>query len=118
MPNSKKKTSSKQNLKNAKMHMAAALIYGYNEMAKNAQTLGEKVYLRMAREDATEKFRALGGEVNVEFKQTILTICGDPVFIKFTVDDIELMRRTVAEYDAMLPVNEINEINEDFNKNM
>ena len=78
---------------------ALAAIIGFNELATNAKTLGEKVYFRMARDAAEKRYASLGGELNKSsVGPTILTIGPGP-FIEFAERDIELMRDAVAKFD-------------------
>ena len=81
---------------------ATALCYGFNELAKMAKTLGEKVYFRMARDAAEQRFIELGGQKFITSEAAIATLdvgLGMPS-IAFRPQDIELMRETVAIYDA------------------
>lgn len=87
--------------KSAEMHHTLALIHGFNEMATKATVLGEKVYYRLARDAAEKRFNELGGQINrIEEHAPILVIPGHVPEIRFDARDIELMRQTVAEYDA------------------
>jgi hypothetical protein len=91
----------KVELENHKKWDLLALIWGYNELAKMVETLGEKVYCRMARDFAEQEYIKLGGRLNKEKQdEVILIINGDTFpFIKFREKDIELMRKTVEEFD-------------------
>lgn len=80
--------------------MHVALVHGYNEMAKSAESLGTKIYFRICRDKATENALALGVTMKITHKEHILEIEKGPVHIRFTLDDIDLMRKCVAEYDA------------------
>lgn len=87
-----------------------ALVWGYNEMAKEAGSLGEKVFCRMARDAAAEQLRALGVEVKLTpGSPTVMTLGERPPFITFQAADIEAMRAVVAEFDAKFTVGEAGE---------
>lgn len=79
---------------------AAAQAIGFNELAKMGESLGEKVYYRMARDAAEATFLELGGHKIFTKGQTILKLSHARPFVKFEERDIELMRRCVAEFDA------------------
>ena len=81
-------------------HIYVALVFGYNELAMRAETLGEKAFYRMARERANEDAERPGVGVNIGDAVTVLTLPGGPPHIVFRDVDIELMRRTVAEHDT------------------
>ena len=81
-------------------HIYVALVFGYNELARRAETLGEKAFYRMARERANEDAEKLGVGVDIGDTVTVLTLPGGPPHIVFRDVDIELMRCTVAEHDA------------------
>jgi len=79
----------------------AALVLGFNECAKKAETLGEKAYMRIRRDAAHEEFVKLGGEAFLVQGETILQIKADErIWIRFSKADIEGMRQLVADYDA------------------
>ena len=80
-----------------------ALVFGYNELAKSATVLGDKVYYRLARDAAQEELIKQGGTLNVVNQETILTLPGHSVTVKFTEADIELMRQTVEQWDRDHP---------------
>lgn len=105
-----KKTSTEYDLpedrQNAvEMVTVAALVYGFNELAKMQETLGAKAYYRLLRDNAEKRFLALGGEKFMSGDPPIATIQipGSPQHIVFRPMDIELMRQTVAEWDARKP---------------
>ncbi len=90
-------------LKRARTHSLVALVFGYNELAKLAKPLGEKVYYRLARQNALEKLRASGGgDVNVTEDPIALslTLNDGPLSVNFYEKDIEAMRAAVAAFDA------------------
>jgi hypothetical protein len=79
---------------------ALARVLGFNELAREAVTMGEKVYFRMARGFAEEQYALLGGELNkTEESEVVLTISRDGATVVFREFDIELMRAAVADYD-------------------
>jgi hypothetical protein len=82
---------------------AVALCLGYNELAKQAENLGEKVYFRLLRDAAQERFIELGGKTILSPEDPALTLevgKGMPC-VRFRPQDIELMRATVAAHDAL-----------------
>jgi hypothetical protein len=77
-----------------------ALVLGFNECAKQAETLGEKAYFRIRRDAAHEEFVKLGGEKFLHQAEPILEIRADErIWIRFSKSDIESMRQLVADYD-------------------
>lgn len=94
------KTIAKKTKDNAKKIHLLAVVVGYNELAKQADVLGDKVWYRLAREDALKRLREAGGELEVTSSdKVVLTLREYPVRLAFTTADIELMRKAVAEYD-------------------
>ena len=88
-------------LEKHRMHAAVALVLGFNDMAGRAETLGEKVYYRLARDHANDDAKALGVEVSMGHEQpTLLTLPGGPPWVRFRETDIEMMRVCVVEHDA------------------
>lgn len=91
-------------------HHKLAICIGYNELAKQAPTVGEKAYYRLVRDNAVKDFEALGGHKDLFAKpsETLVTIevPDGPPHIIFRAQDIELMRKAVREWDAVhqLPV--------------
>lgn len=85
---------------NFRRHAAIALVFGFNELAKKASTLNEKVFFRLAREQANEDAKALGVGVQYELEKVILQLPGGPPWVRFRASDIELMRAAVARHDA------------------
>jgi hypothetical protein len=81
---------------------AIARMHGYNEMAKQAKTLGEQVYCRMARDAACEEAQALGADITrTEVGgDVVMTIDEIAPHIIFKAADIEMMRAAVAAHDA------------------
>lgn len=86
--------------KNAARWDALARLVGYNELARDAKTVGEKLYLRLARDVAEESYVALGGQVKRSETGEEIVVPTRPPFIILGPDDIELMRKAVVEYDA------------------
>jgi hypothetical protein len=80
---------------------AAAYCLGYNELAKQAQNLGEKVFFRLARDSAVKSFIELGGNAPFTEEPTVLELeLPDQMpRIKFRAQDIELMRAAVQAED-------------------
>ena len=82
----------------------AALCIGYNELAKQAPELVSKVYFRLMRDSAEERFIAAGGQKFFTPEEPAATLevgVAMPV-VKFRHADIELMRKLVADHDAAL----------------
>lgn len=91
--------SEDEHMMTARKWDALASIIGFNELATNGKTLGEKVYFRISRDAAEKRYASLGGELNKSsVGPTILTIGPGP-FIEFAERDIELMRDAVAKFD-------------------
>jgi hypothetical protein len=82
-----------------------ALALGYNELAKLGRSLGEKMYFRLARDQAVDmlvKAGGNGGKSPFTEEQAVVTIHvedGMP-WIKLLARDVDLMRAYVAEHDA------------------
>ncbi len=85
--------------RNAELWDALARVVGYNELCKSSQTVGEKMYLRLARSEAEKEYTKLGGEVVYHNDVPIITVATRPPFIALTENDLALMRAAVAEYD-------------------
>lgn len=80
---------------------AAALCIGYNELVKQAKTLGEKVYFRTCRNLAEEEFVKRGGNRFVRTAgETVLKLDQPMLAVEFEARDIELMRKAVSTFDA------------------
>jgi hypothetical protein len=78
----------------------AALALGYNELAKQQTTLGQKTFCRLLRDKADKKCQELGASLVITADETILTLHDCVPEIKFRATDIELMRACVAAHDA------------------
>lgn len=85
---------------NARRWDALARIVGYNELAREAKTLGEKVYLRLARDEARRQYQSLGGEVRDTGPEPEVVVGTRPPFVVMSAADVELMRAAVAQWDA------------------
>lgn len=83
-------------------HLVATCI-GYNELAKMAKTLGEKVYFRLIRDATEERLIEHGGQRLFKGPDEIIVEISVPdhmPYIRLSDADIELMREAVAAYDA------------------
>lgn len=85
---------------NARRWDALARMVGYNELAKGAKTLGEKVYLRMGRDEARKAYERLGGTVDDSGPEPAVVVQTRPPFVVMSDADVELMREAVAAHDA------------------
>jgi hypothetical protein len=84
-----------------------ALVYGFNTLAKEAKTLAEKVYFRMARDHAEDELKTKGVGVLANDSSRVLELPeSGPPYIRFGERDIELMRETVRKYDEAHKSNE------------
>jgi hypothetical protein len=92
-------------LKAAEAWDAIARMHGYNEMAKEAKTLGQRVYCRMARDAACEEAKQLGADITrTEVGgDAVMTIDEVAPHIVFKADDIEMMREAVRVFDLEHP---------------
>ena len=83
-------------------YQCAAMVYGFNEMARTATDLGEKTFFRGMREGAAAQARDAGIEVLVAKNgwPTVLTLQAQP-HVTFDERDIELMRKCVARHDEV-----------------
>lgn len=75
---------------------------GCNELVKTGQTLGDKVFFRMVRDEVEASLMKAGHGPIVDRSnvgQPVLTIRHNPT-VTFHERDIELMRQAVAEFDA------------------
>lgn len=81
-----------------------ALVYGYNELAKQAPTLAEKIYFRIARGLAEEEAEKLGTKINSGPQGNVVMEIGQAApFIILHERDIEGMRAAVAKWDVEHP---------------
>ena len=87
---------------NAERWHHLALVYGYNELAKLAETLGEKVFLRIARDHAEAECVRLGANITRPdgLGPILVTLSETAPYVVFHERDIELMRAAVQTYDA------------------
>lgn len=83
---------------------AIAIVKGMNELAREAETLGEKTFFRLFRDKAQKHATELGIEFQMNYNPIVVVLPGEmhPV-ITFYEQDIELMRSAVAEWDARPP---------------
>lgn len=78
-----------------------AMIFGWNELVKRADSLGERVFCRMMRNDAHDRYVALGGCIDMSDKEKpVVVLTGYLPSIKLYPRDVELMRKAVANHDA------------------
>lgn len=82
--------------------MWAAVVHGYNELAKQGQALGEKLYFRMAREAAQVEAEKRGVMIKVGPVEgrTVFEMRAANPHIIFHERDIEGMRAAVAAFDS------------------
>jgi hypothetical protein len=85
---------------NAKRWDCLALLMGYNELAKDATTLGAKMYLRMGRDVAHKRYEELGGQIDITVTPPLVIVDTRPPWVALTQRDVDLMREAVADYDA------------------
>jgi hypothetical protein len=95
------KKPTKEQIKNAKVTHLLALILGHNELAKQAVSLGEKMYHRLACEQYAEAVRELDHKFVIsESEPKLVTLGTERASVNLYPRDIELMRKAIAEYDA------------------
>lgn len=96
-----------ENTRLCKYWTALALCMGYNELAKLGQSLGDKVYFRLLRDQSLKNFVDAGGHDTVFVKEgePVMEIVVDRAMphILFRERDIELMRECVAKHDGAAP---------------
>lgn len=96
-----RKKPSAQAMKNAEIAHLLALVFGHNELAKKAESLGEKVYHRLASENYVKALHKLGRAFVVHQPEgKFLEIKQGRACVTLYPRDIELMRKAIAEYDA------------------
>lgn len=81
---------------------AIAAMRGFNEMAREAETLGERVFFRVARADCERRLQEMGIDTNLVHDATVLRLPYDRPEINFTENDVALMREFLARHDAAL----------------
>lgn len=89
--------------KNHERWTALAVCLGFNELAKLGESLGEKVYARLLRDKHLENFVRLGGNADLFKREPAVCEIVMPERmpnVTFRAEDIELMRKAVAEHDA------------------
>jgi hypothetical protein len=83
---------------------AVATFLGFNELAKLATSLGERVYYRMCRETAKEHAELMGAELgyddNAPGERIVMVLPGYNPTVSFREKDIEEMRAAVSAWDA------------------
>lgn len=87
---------------NAMTWVAAAQAIGFNEIAKQVSTLGEKIFARLARDEAYARFLELGGQPFIASEESplVLTLTISNLQVRLHERDIDLMRAAVEEHDA------------------
>jgi hypothetical protein len=97
---------------NAARWHALATMFGYNELTKRAQTLGEKVYCRLGRDQAEENYKKLGGELTREIddSRVVLVLTEHMPHVTFRDKDVELMRAVVRKFDAAAGVVSLSDV--------
>ena len=75
--------------RNAELWHKLALVFGYNQLAKTSETLGEKVYCRMLRDLAEKDYIELGGVGSIDRTKEppVLVIDYQKPYIIFTEKD-------------------------------
>jgi hypothetical protein len=76
-----------------------ATVFGFNELAKQSKTLGEKVFFRMLCQKFHKDLESKGVKISILEDNIVLTVHFGNVGFTFYEKDIELMRQTVAEWD-------------------
>jgi hypothetical protein len=77
-----------------------ALWWGFNEMAKEAETIQERILCRIAREHALSDLVKLGVEVECGRDPVVVEMPSKRPWIELTTADYDLMRKALAEHDA------------------
>jgi len=85
--------------KNFERTECLALVLGYNELAKGAKVLGQKVYMRMARNAAHARFVELGGKLTMDESEKVILEVPGAAYVRFYPRDIEMMRECVRMFD-------------------
>lgn len=80
----------------------SAIVAGYNELVKVVDTIAQKVYCRLIRDQFQDELIAAGGAkiTQAETQQPVLVITASGPWIRFYERDIEQMRAAVAKWDA------------------
>jgi hypothetical protein len=87
-------------LKNATIAHYLALVFGHNEVAKQVETLGEKLYHRARSEQYVKELHKLGQAFEVTQPEAVLlTLTAGRMAINLYPRDIELMRQAIRDYD-------------------
>lgn len=78
-----------------------ALCFGYNELAKQGKSLGDRLYFRMAAAQAEKDFQAAGGEIELHEKGMPTLVLRDHMpSLKLSPSDVEMVRRFIRNYEA------------------
>lgn len=94
------RTKKQQQIRDMQMWDALALVHGYNALAKQAPTFGEKTLCYLGLQHAEKRVEKLGGKITYDAAQTAtITLDRRLPPIRLTPQNIELMRKAVKEYD-------------------
>lgn len=96
MPVTKKTSTTEENIR---IWHAAAACLGYNELVLYAESLEQKTYFRISRDEARKEVVRRGGTLDMSHDPPILEIPYPMPHIRFSELDIELMREAVKKYD-------------------
>lgn len=81
------------------LHLIAALVCGYNHLAKEAKVLGEKLFYRLLRGKFEEEFLARGGERFLSAEGKIELRLPSRPELPLYETDVEVMRAFLAARD-------------------
>jgi hypothetical protein len=78
-----------------------AQIHGYNQMALQATSLGERIFCRLARDKAESLYEQMSGTkiVHNNDNPTILVLPYSEPKLELKASDVELMRKYVNDFD-------------------
>jgi len=87
----------------AALWCSLALIHGYNALIGKVETLGHRIGCRMGRDAAVKRYRELGGEIRIDESEKRIAFLGpiDVPSVNLYPRDIELMRKAIAQHDAL-----------------
>ena len=74
-------------------------VYGFNQLASEAETLGEKLYYRLMREELIKHFTDAGGKIDVTREPAVLMMEGWRPYMNLTVSDEAQMRKYIQDQD-------------------
>lgn len=78
-------------------HNAIAMVIGYNELARTAQTLGERIFFRLARDAAEGVAREMGAQIErTEDPERVVVTLSERPRIELRERDLDLMRAALA----------------------